>query len=217
MNVFTEQVPFLFIPEYGRICMDQVNRTAGIPVREKLPMYDIVRILCAWLLCLLSVLFHELGHALGYRISDGKAGWKVGVGSGPKMFSASRYTFFLIPAGGYFIPDEAPETNKAKIFTYAGGPVVSLLQAVLYSVFCFCIYSFVRPESSLREILLWISRFVLFFNFFQFLFTIIPIRYRVVCRGFDSDGLQILHTLKQHKTPSSDPENQSEWKEGKPE
>ena len=45
MNVFTEQVPFLFIPEYGRICMDQVNRTAGIPVREKLPMYDIVRIL----------------------------------------------------------------------------------------------------------------------------------------------------------------------------
>ena len=199
MNVFTEQVPFLFIPEYGRICMDQMNRAAGIPVREKLTMYDIVRILCAWLLCLLSVLFHELGHALGYRISGGKAGWKVGVGSGPKMFSASRYTFFLIPAGGYFIPDEAPETNKAKIFTYAGGPVVSLLQAVLYRIIYFCVPGFVQPGSVLNEILLSVSAFLLYFNLFQFLFTIIPMRYRVICRGYDSDGLQILHVLKQKK------------------
>ena len=40
-------------------------------------MYNFVRIILIWLFCLLSVLLHELGHALGYRISGGKAGWKV--------------------------------------------------------------------------------------------------------------------------------------------
>ena len=39
---------------------------------------------------------------------------------------------------------------------------------------------------------------ILFFNFFHFLFTALPIRYRIVCRGFESDGLQIVHVLK-HK------------------
>ena len=32
------------------------------------------------------------------------------------------------------------------------------------------------------------------------IFTIIPIRYRVVCRGFESDGLQIVHVLKHIKS-----------------
>ena len=41
--------------------------------------------------------------------------------------------------------------------------------------------------------------FLLYFNFFQFLFTAIPMRYRVICRGFESDGLQIIHILKHNK------------------
>lgn len=157
-----------------------------------------VRIILIWLLCLLSVLFHELGHALGYRISGGKAEWKVGVGSGPKMFSLSRFTFRLIPAGGFFVPGEEPKTKKGKILMYAGGPFVSLLQAVLYWVVYFCVLRGIQPGSSLSGILLPASSFLLYFNFFQFLFTIIPMRYRVVCRGFESDGLQIVHALK-HK------------------
>ena len=86
-----------------------------------------VRIILIWLLCLLSVLLHESGHALGYRISGGKAGWKVVVGSGPRLISISRFTFGLIPAGLSFL----------------------------------C--------------------------------------YRVICRGFESDGLQIIHILKHNK------------------
>ena len=161
-------------------------------------MYDCVRILLIWLLCLLSVLFHELGHAAGYRISTEKADWKVIVGSGPRMIAISKYTFCLIPAGGYFIPEEEPETNKAEIITLAGGPFASLLQAVLYGVVRFCILEFAQSESSLHEILLSVSTFLLYFNFFQFLFTIIPMRYRIVCRGLKSDGMQIVHLLK-HK------------------
>ena len=161
-----------------------------------LSMHFFVRIIFIWIFCLLSVLLNELGHAAGYRISGGKAGWKVITGSGPRMIGKSKYIFCLIPAGGCFIPEEEPETNKAKILMYAGGPVLSLLQAVLYGIIYFCIPEFVQSGSSLYEILLPVSAFLFYFNLFQCLFTVIPIRYRVICRGFESDGLQIVHALK---------------------
>ena len=154
-------------------------------------MYNFVRIILIWLFCLLSVLLHELGHALGYRISGGKAGWKVVVGSGPRLISISRFTFGLIPAGGNFVPAEEPETDKGQIIMLAGGPFLSLLQAILYWITYFCISESVQFGSNLSEILLPVSTFLLYFNFFQFLFTAIPMRYRVICRGFESDGLQI--------------------------
>ena len=157
-----------------------------------------VRIILIWLLCLLSVLLHELGHAAGYRISGGKAGWKVIAGSGPRLITVSRFTFCLIPAGGYFIPAEDPETNKGLILMSAGGPAVFLLQAALYWAVYFCISRFVQPESSLHEFLLPVSAFLFYFNLFQFLFTAIPMRYRVICRGFESDGLHIVHALRQN-------------------
>ena len=81
----------------------------------------------------------------------------------------------------------------------AGGPFVSLLLTVLFGVIRFCIFRFIQSENSLYEILLPVSNFLLYFNFFQFLFTIIPIRYRIVCRGFESDGLQIVQVLKQNR------------------
>ena len=162
-------------------------------------MYHFVRILLIWFLCLISVLFHELGHALGYRISGGKAGWRVIAGSGPEIIETSKYIFCLIPAGGYFLPEEETKTNKEKLMMLAGGPVVSLLQAVLYWAVCFCIFSFVQPESGLFEILFPTSKFLMYFNFFQFLFTVVPMRYRVVCRGNESDGLQVIHLLKHKK------------------
>ena len=81
----------------------------------------------------------------------------------------------------------------------ACGLFVSLLLAVLFGIIRYCIFRFIQPESSLYEILFPISRFLLFFNFFQFLFTALPIRYRVVCGGFKSDGLQIIHVLKHKK------------------
>ena len=162
-------------------------------------MYHFARLLLIWFFCLISVLLHELGHALGYRISGGKGGWRVIAGSGPEIIGSSKLVFRLIPAGGYFLPEEEAKTNKEKLMMLAGGPVVSLLQAVLYWAVCFCIFSFVQPESGLFEILFPTSKFLMFFNFFQFLFTVVPMRYRVVCRGYESDGLQVIHLLKHNK------------------
>ena len=162
-------------------------------------MYHFIRLLLIWFLCLISVLLHELGHALGYRISGGKGGWRVIAGSGPEIIGSSKLVFRLIPAGGYFLPEEEAKTNKEKLMMLAGGPVVSLLQAVLYWAVCFCIFSFVQPESGLFEILFPTSKFLMYFNFLQFLFTVVPMRYRVVCRGNERDGLQVIHLLKHKK------------------
>ena len=56
-----------------------------------------------------------------------------------------------------------------------------------------------RMRGALCEILFPVVNFLLSFNFFQFLSTAIPIRYRIVCRGSESDGLQIIRVLKQGK------------------
>ena len=163
-------------------------------------MYYVARILLIWLLCLLSVLLHELGHASGYRLTTGKVKWKILAGSGPKILSTAKYTFCLIPAGGYFAPEEEPETKKANLAMLAGGPLVSLLLTVLYCVCRFCFFRSLPQGNATYEILYPVSSFLLFFNFFQFFFTVIPVRYRVVCRGLESDGLQIVHALKHGKS-----------------
>ncbi len=162
-------------------------------------MYEVIRILLIWLLCFLSVLLHELGHALGCRISRGRAEWKIRAGSGPEFLNTAKFSFCLLPVGGYFNPQSEPETMKAKLATLAGGPIVSLLLAFLFCTCYLCFAKFMNPESVLYGILFPVFRFLMFFNFFQFLFTAVPMRYRVVCRGLESDGLQIVRTLKHEK------------------
>ena len=162
-------------------------------------MYDVVKILLIWMLCFLSVLLHELGHALGYRISGGKAGWKIRAGSGPRILSTAKFIFCLLPVGGYFDPREELRTKKAKLLTLAGGPIMSMLLTALFCVCYFCFSRFMDPNSALCTILSPAFRFLMFFNFFQFLFTAVPMRYRVICRGLESDGLQIVHVLRNEK------------------
>ena len=162
-------------------------------------MYYAARILLIWLLCLLSVFLHESGHALGYRLTAGKTKWKITAGSGTGILSTAKVTFCLIPAGGFFAPGEEPGTKKASLAMLAGGPLVSLLLTVLYWICCFCLFRFLPQGNTLYEILFPVSRFLLFFNLFQFFFTVIPVRYKVFCRGLESDGLQIVHILKHGK------------------
>ena len=162
-------------------------------------MYDVVRILLIWILCFLSVLLHELGHAMGYRVAGGIAEWKIRAGSGPKILSTKKFVFCLMPVGGYFNPREELGTKKGKFVTLAGGPVMSMLLTALFCACYFCFSRFMDPENALCTVLFPAFRFLMFFNFFQFLLTVFPMRYNVVCRGLESDGLQIVHVLKNKK------------------
>ena len=162
-------------------------------------MYGVGRILLIWLLCFLSVLLHELGHALGCRIAGGKTEWKIRAGSGPVILNTAKFAFCLFPVGGYFDPREEPGTRKAKLVMLAGGPIVTLLLAALFCACCFCFAGLMNTGGVPDEVLFPVSRFLMFYNFFLFLFTAVPMRYRVVCRGVESDGLQFVHTLKHEK------------------
>ena len=160
-------------------------------------MYYVIRVLLIWFLCLFSVFLHETGHAMGYRIAAGKTGGKVFAGSGPKIISIGRSTFCFVPVGGYFIPEEEEKTKTVKLMMITGGPLVSLLLTILFGILRFYLFSSDQLGNELYEILFSVSGFLLFFNFFQFFFTIIPVRYRLIGKGYESDGLQMVHILKQ--------------------
>lgn len=162
-------------------------------------MQTVLTIPLLWLMCWLSVMLHELGHAAGFRLGSGKGPWRVLVGSGPKLLNVGRLVLLLLPFGGYFIPDDdaEPKTKKGKLLMLAGGPLVSLLLAVLFGVLRFAVFTPDPSKGMLYGMLVYTSAFLLIFNLFQFLFTVIPVRYRVVCKGTVSDGLQFVHVLKQ--------------------
>lgn len=162
-------------------------------------MQNVLMIPLLWLMCWLSVLLHELGHAMGFRLGKGKGPWRILAGSGPKLLKVGRLTLLLFPFGGYFIPDddEEPKTKSGKLLMLACGPSVSFLLAVLFGVLRFAVFTPDPSKGILYGMLVYLCAFMLIFNLFQFLFTAIPLRYRVVCRGLVSDGMQIVHVMRQ--------------------
>lgn len=158
-------------------------------------MQYVITALACWLLCELSCLLHELGHAAGDRIGGNHAPWKIRVGSGPRLLEIGRFCFFLIPAGGYYLPEYEDDSKKQKLLMLAGGPLVSLLLTLLFGVLRFFVFPDAASESALLD-LRYASAFVFLGNLFQFLFTALPMRYRLVCPGLESDGKKLLALLR---------------------
>ena len=161
-------------------------------------MNHVITPLACWVLCELSCLLHELGHAAGDRMGGSRALWRIIVGSGPKLLELGRIRFRLIPVGGYYLPESGEDPAKGMIPMLAGGPTASLLLTLLFGALRFFVFTSAGAENSLLD-LRELSSFVFLWNLFQFLFTAIPMRYRVVCPGLDSDGRQILTLLRERK------------------
>lgn len=161
-------------------------------------MRYVVTAILIWLFFFLTVLLHELGHAAGFRLGGGKGSWRVIAGSGAAILNAARLKVRLIPVGGYFIPadENEPQTRNGRLLTLAGGPVASLLLTVVFFVLSALLRRTENADPGSTQALSSVLAFLFYANLFQFFFTAVPIRYRLICRGLPSDGLQILRVLK---------------------
>ena len=158
---------------------------------------------CAlWVVSFLSTFLHEAGHALGYRIATGGRHWHIRVGSGKKLLDTKRLTVKLFPFDGCFMPSEkhAIDTTAKLIATLAGGPAVSLILAAALLTVKFAGVS-LRSEVIASDAIEFFLNSALFINLFILILSLIPTRYfHGETKGMETDGLQIIHAIKRHKS-----------------
>ena len=152
-----------------------------------------------WVLTLLSTLLHEFGHAIGYMLATGDRHWHIRVGWGKRLLHTKALTVNLLVFDGLFSPSKREFDSKAKlIMTLLGGPVFSLvLVAGLLGLRCSgpVLQSDFFADSAMEFFL----NTALSVNLFILVLSIVPIRYfHGEIRGLETDGLQILHTIRQH-------------------
>lgn len=144
-----------------------------------------------WLAFFLPTAIHETGHMIGYLLCAEKrvVNWHIEVGSGKQLMRIGRLIIRLVPWGGSFrLPESTLLSKKTALVTIAGGPAASLLMAIALLV----IYRFVLADELIA--------LMFYSSFFQFLFTIIPLRYPAWLFAIsESDGLKILRLMKKSK------------------
>ena len=159
-----------------------------------------VSLVVLWLLTFIATFLHELGHAVGYMLATGDKDWHIRVGWGKRILNTKRLTVNLLVFDGLFSPSKREFDSKAKlIMTLLGGPVFSLvLVAGLLGLRCSgpVLQSDFFADSAMEFFL----NTALSVNLFILVLSIVPIRYfHGEIRGLETDGLQILHTIRQHK------------------
>ncbi|MDO4864996.1 MAG: hypothetical protein Q4C10_00430 [Clostridia bacterium] len=154
-----------------------------------------------WVIFFLSTLLHEVGHAIGYMIATGDTHWHIRVGSGKKLLNTGRLTVKLLPFDGCFMPPEKNKLDTAAklIATLSGGPAVSfLLTAVLLLVKRggIPLHSRVFAPDAIEA---FVST-ALFINLFILILALLPTHYFYgEIKGMETDGLQIINTIKRRK------------------
>lgn len=146
-----------------------------------------------WLTLFFSTLLHELGHAALFRLSTGDGRWQIRVGSGKTLLDTKRLCVKLFPIDGFFRPLERRAFTRVQLVaTLSGGPLVSLLLTV--GLFLFSRLDFDEDLFlNVQSLVVWAS----YANAGIFLMSALPIFYFFgETRGYPSDGLQILRTLR---------------------
>lgn len=145
----------------------------------------------------LCILMHEIGHAIGMILtSDERAHVHLGdlKDTSKRTFGIGRIHFHIRWSFFGFCSWGGQLNNKQRLASLIGGPLMSLVMAVLFWRFV----SYV-PEGNLHILLTGTARFcaVTFFS------SVIPIKYprwMGFLGGYPSDGLQILNIMKKRRS-----------------
>ncbi len=156
---------------------------------------------CAlWALTLLSLFFHEFGHALGYMLATGDRKWHIEIGQGKKILDTKALTVNLFVIDGYFTAFEDKSVSTAQqVLTLSGGPIASLLIIIGLLVLRFGgspLSSEIAASGMLKALFL----ITLVINMFILLWSVIP------ANGFfrnmenvGTDVMQIINALKRRR------------------
>jgi hypothetical protein len=146
------------------------------------------------------IFLHELGHIIGGLLAGDSFGFMV---TGPLHIESDngrlrlRFNRDLSLYGGLALtyPQQTTNFKKRRIMMVAGGPVASLLTAIVFELLAFTGEQYLSGSSatSLRA-QLWIdlSYVTAVLSLFIFLVTIIPLK----TGGFMSDGMQLVYLFQ---------------------
>ena len=178
-----------------------------IPVREGETMLKVIAVIgktaifvCAfWVVTLLSVLLHELGHALGYMLATGDRHWHIEIGQGKKILKTKALTINMFVIDGFFTPDEDKTTSRAQqVMTISGGPVVSLLIIIGLLVLKFG-GSPLSAEVFASGMISALFYAALFINFLILLWSVIPAN--GFFRGMEDVGTDVMQIINAFRQP----------------
>lgn len=139
------------------------------------------------------MLLHEVGHGLGVVFSsDSHVHIYLGTKNekNKENFRIGKLHFHIIWSYTGFAYWDARLNRRQKVAAFAGGPLMSLLLTLLFGWL-----SIITSQSAFHQLFFGST----IFNLFQFICTIIPVKYPRWMGGYSgskSDGLQLLRILK---------------------
>jgi hypothetical protein len=143
-----------------------------------------------YLFLMFSILFHELGHLSGYKITIKSNDWIIQLGTGKELFSTKRLRYHAIPIGGAFLFEYGLKNKKEQLLMSAGGPIFTAILIILLFILQRHPLVYVSNDA-----IVWMRNYNLWILFF----SLIPMKYPAFL-GIDevkvSDGMAILHALR---------------------
>ena len=143
-----------------------------------------------YLFLIFSILFHELGHLSGYKITIKSNDWIIQLGTGKELFSTKRLRYHAIPIGGAFLFEHGLKNKKEQLLMSAGGPIFTAILLILLFILQIHPLGYVSNDA-----IVWMRNY----NLWALFFTLIPMKYPAFL-GIDdvkvTDGMAILHALR---------------------
>ena len=157
-------------------------------------LLEILGIILLWVGLALSVLIHEMGHMVGYKLAKGQDDWVIQVGFGKKLFQTKHLDIRIIPFSGVFYNPTLGNsyTKTQELLCTAGGPVFNLVLILV-------LLALSSNPSAFIDYFEPTWNFVRTYNVIMFISAIIPVRYPAffpVIGGMESDGKHLLKALR---------------------
>ena len=151
-----------------------------------------------WCIHFVSLFVHELGHAAGYILGTKDNNWMIEIGLGKKIIETSRFRINLFPTSGDFYPkNEQYSSKKEIILMLLGGPIASLLSAVILVIIKFTVKIEASAFLSLTA-LNFLLNYALVNNLILFITSSLPFKKSILpMRGYVSDAYKIRKLLSE--------------------